>query len=69
MLYKEIIDIIDKHLEVSQHLKEIIGTMTKDKGAALNEETINKARDLLVGRESLQAKERPILHSLFGFDD
>ena len=68
-LWKQLLDIIDKQLELSTHLKEIIGTMTKEKGAALNEENVNKAQDLLVERESLQAEERAVFHSLFGVDD
>ena len=67
-LQKELLNIIDRQLDVGNQLKQIIENYTKLNGIALSEEMV-KARELFIESESLQAEGRAVYHSLFGPED
>jgi len=69
-IWKDLLEIIDRQLEINNQLREIVepfaGASSKKKQAVLTEEMANKAKEIFVELEALQAQERPIYHNLFG---
>lgn len=71
-LWEELFSLIEKQLEINSKLKEIVEPLARassKKGVTLTEEQANKAKELFVELEALQAQERPIYHSLLGTED
>ena len=72
-LWKELLDIINRQLEINNQLKDIaesfVDTSAKGKGTVLTEEMAGKVQDLFVELEALVAEERPICHNLLGIED
>ena len=72
-LWKELLDIINRQLEINNQLKDIAESFTetsaKSKGTVLTEETAGKVQDLFVELEALMAEERSICHNLLGIED
>ena len=71
-LWQELLESINKQLEVNTKLKEILTPVveasSKSMGSSLSEETVNEIKDLVIESESLQAEEKAVFHQLFGVD-
>ena len=71
-LWKELLESINKQLDVNTKLKEILGSVVGSSsgsvGFNLTEETANEVKDLIIEAESLQAEEKAVFHQLFGVD-
>jgi len=71
-LWKELLESIDKQLDVNMKLKETLGPVvaasSKRKGTSLTEEIVNQIKDLIIEAESLHAEEKAVFHQLFGVD-
>ena len=72
-LWKELLDITEKQLEINTQLREIMEPIvvasTKRKGVTSTEEIVSKARDLFVELEALHAVGRALFHKLFGNEE
>ncbi|MBL7125778.1 MAG: hypothetical protein ISS58_01030 [Dehalococcoidales bacterium] len=68
-LWKELLDIVERQLEVNTQLKDVIGSVTgassSKKEAILTDEVANRVQDLFIEFEALLAEERAVFHSLF----
>ena len=71
-LWKELLESINKQLDVNTKLKEIlepvVASSSRSGGPSLTEEMANQIKDLVIEAESLQAEEKAVFHQLFGVD-
>ena len=71
-LLKELLESIDKLLDINTKLKEILEPVvvssSRSGGLSLTEEIANEIKDLVIEAESLQAEEKAVFHQLFGVD-
>ena len=71
-LWKELLESIDKQLDINMKLKEILEPVVvsspRSGGLSLTEEIANEIKDLVIEAESLQAEEKAVFHQLFGVD-
>ena len=71
-LWKELLESINKQLDINMKLKEIlepvVASSSRRGGLSLTEEIANEIKDLVIEAESLQAEEKAVFHQLFGVD-
>ena len=71
-LLKELLESIDKQLDINTKLKEILEpfvvSSSRSGGLSLTDEIANEIKDLVIEAESLQAEEKAVFHQLFGVD-
>lgn len=71
-LWKELLESINKQLDISTRLKEIlepvVASSSRSGGSGLTEEIANEIKELVIEAESLQAEVKAVFHQLFGVD-
>ena len=71
-LWKELLESINKQLDINTKLKEIIEPVaapsSRSGGLSITEEMANEIKELVIESESLQAEEKAAFHQLFGVD-
>jgi len=72
-LLQELLEGINKQLELNLRLKEILGPLmqvsSKKKSLDIVGEIADQVKDLFIQSESLQAEERVVFHQMFGSDE